>query len=222
MKLSTPPRTEIDIRVAQELKNNQDFIYQTNQSLQRHDNDIREISNDHDLIVAKFGSATKEILIDFENHSSGVNARLKKMETRLSEFERLSKASIDSIQARSDEACNSHMTVYEAEYRFNALADWAEVVNQKFEKLTNAVAASISTLEGKMRHESNSLKDELSEMLVEEPNAKNEINDTISAMRVDLDGLKREIHLVKKDYAYDEKKIENLYTQIERLKNGGL
>jgi hypothetical protein len=37
---------------------------------------------------------------------------------------------------------------------------------------------------------------------------------------VDFDGLVKEIAILKKAVAYDQKKFENVYTLIERLKAG--
>lgn len=46
------------------------------------------------------------------------------------------------------------------------------------------------------------------------------IDEVKKVVKVDLDGVAKEIFLMKKAIVYEQKKIENIYTLIERIKAG--
>ena len=46
------------------------------------------------------------------------------------------------------------------------------------------------------------------------------IDERFNVFKIDFDGLVRELAILKRAVAYDEKKFENIYTLIERLKGG--
>lgn len=78
----------------------------------------------------------------------------------------------------------------------------------------------VATLRNHVKEQMKELKVELTPEVPEVDPVKEKIDEVMKVFKVDFDGLVREINLLKKAQAYDEKKFENIYTLIERLKAG--
>lgn len=70
----------------------------------------------------------------------------------------------------------------------------------------------------KFREDMNRLKQEIVESPSEISQVKEYLENKISCHRVDVDGLLKELRILKHENMVTEKKIENIYTLIERLK----
>lgn len=220
MNLSTHKKSEVELRVAQELKNNQDFIYQTNQKLQSLGQGMIALSIQNEKLKAQMDSDKKSIQIDQENHMKEVHNVLSMACRNIDQFEKRVELLLDETQKRLN-LFHEQLVHYEVlDEKFKAIADWMNSFEASYERLCGMVNCSVNLLQGKIASE----VDQVRKDLTPDPNAvnpiKKEVQDLLDSMRVDFQGLIREIALIKKDVAYGEKKFENIYTLIERLKAG--
>ncbi len=220
MNLSTLKKSEVDLRVAQELKNNKDFIYRTNQEIQNLKGLVNDLNEQHQKLIAKFDSETKSVVIDFENHSDENKQLTHKLELRISEFENSFNKVLSGITSKIDHVCRSYSSNDQVDRKFNQIADGLECFEESFSKLCGDLAACVMTLQGNIKEESNLIRKELAPKPQDHLATKAEIDDRLNVFKVDFDGLVREIALLKKAVSYDDKKFENIYTLIERLKTG--
>lgn len=218
LNLSTPKRSEVDMRVAQELKNNQDFIYQTNQSLQNLRRDMSFLTDKYKELFGEVGSNRKMIEIEFDTFCDKCNKYLYSMDKRQTDYQSLmSQAFQDAVDKASKMSSNTP-TKDEVNMHVGKLSEWIISLQATFEKASNAITSSIQHLKSSFKSETDAIRKDLTPVTPEEDPVKKEVDRQLKDFRVDFQGLVQEIERLKKASAYDQKKFENLYTLIERLK----
>lgn len=220
MRISTPHKTEADLRVAQELKNNQDFIYQTNQELQNLRKLLEALSQKHDNLLAKFDSTTKGVLIEFENHSKDNRELSGFLAKKVNEFEKKYNQLLAEIAQKVDHISKYHPALADVEAKFNKVGDAIESLHVFLNQLSNTLSSSSTLLQGQIKEECKQIRQDLAPKPLDHLISKEEIREILLAYETNFKGLQREIELLKKSVGYGEKKFENIYTLIERLKAG--
>lgn len=220
LNLSTHKKSEVDLRVAQALKNNQDFIYQTNQALQNLSQSIIALSLQNEKLRSQFESDKKGKEIDYENHLKEVNNRAAMLGQRVSAFEDGIVRMLSEVQGRLDEFRTQLVHHEILDQKFKTIVQWMQSFESSHERLSGLVNSSVCLLHGKIASEIESVRKDLTPSPDARDPIKAEVEEFLKSMRVDFEGLVRELALVKKALAYDEKKFENIYTLIERLKAG--
>lgn len=217
MNLSTHKKSEVDLRVAQELKNNQDFIYQTNQKLQSLTQGIVSLSILYEKCLAKCEKEKIDLIIKFENLKEFVDERCSEMESRVGDME----SNIEACNCKfEDDLCEMRQQFateqwtmqirYEDRKRVDALERDVSVKHDYF-------AVAIAQLKGYINDQDAKLKKELTPEISEVDPLKKHIDEALSVMRVDMNGLVKEIDLLKRSSFYSEKKFEQVHTLISRL-----
>ena len=88
MKTSTPKqRSEVDIRVAQEIKNHRDLVYDQGQRINSLKEGLGALAILHERAMAKTESDRKDLLIEFENFREEILSSFKVMNQRLGDLE---------------------------------------------------------------------------------------------------------------------------------------
>jgi hypothetical protein len=211
-------KSEVELRVAQELKNHQDFIYQTNQSLQNLNQGILNISNAMEKVRAASEQRCKEIEIAFENLVVKLDQRYAAIDKRLTNFERdiiFMVHANQSIVSSLRDKCSDFDHFKKDSHAHHDLVDSILV---DLSKGVKDQASSLEKVTSLTKQEVDAIRNDLSPKGPSAESVKKAIEEILSIMRVDLDGIIKELNLIKKSQAYDGKKIENLYTLIERLK----
>ena len=220
LNLSTHKRSEVDIRIAQELKNNQDFIYQTNQSLQNLKRDLTYLTDKYKELFGEVGNNRKLIEIEFDNFCDKCNKYLYTMDKRQMDYQSLMSQAFQSLIEKAQSDASNYASKEEVNMHVGKLSEWILSIQSTFERANSAVVSSIQYLKNIFRSETDSIRKDLAPIVLEEDPIKKEVDRQISSFRVDFEGLVQEISRLKKAVAYDEKKFENVYTLIERLKAG--
>lgn len=218
LNLSTHKKSEIDLRVAQELKNNQDFIYQTNQSLQNLSQGILNTSNACEKIRAASENKCKEIEISFENLVKKLDEKYAAIERRFTNFERDIIYMVQSNQNVVNQIRNQCSEFEHFKKDSHCHHDLVDSILVDISKTLQDQSSSLEKGISLTKQEVDVVRKELSPKGPSVESVKNAIDEILSVMKVDLDGIVKELNLIKKSQYYDEKKIENLYTLIERLK----
>ncbi len=222
MNLSMHKKSEVDLRVAQELKNNQDFIYQTNQALQGLSQSIIALSLQNEKLHAQFESDKKSMHIILENFMSDMDERHAMFSKHMSDKEQRMVLILSKVQGQLDAFRTQMVCAKDVDEKFETVAGLIKSFEASLQKLTGFTTNSISMLHGNISSEISQVRKDLTP----DPDAihplKAQVEDLLNSMRVDFQGLIRELALIKKDVAYGEKKFENIYTLIERLKSGDI
>lgn len=213
-------RSEVDIRVAQELKNNKDFIYQTNQSLQALNHCMASIRDEHANAVARFSSERAQLLITFENFSEDLTKQTKDLTQKVGDVETKLAKVLESI---SDIHAEMSMQYVTKDNFINTTYPQSKKIDKVESDLIarhDSLGIALATMQQRINVRIEDLKKELTPVTPQIDPIKKQIDERLEVFKVDFDGLIREISLIKKDVSYGQKKFENIYTLIERLKEG--
>ena len=220
MNLSTHKKSEVDLRVAQELKNNQDFIYQTNQSLQGLNHAIISLSLQHERVIAKTESEKKDLLIEFEKICEKVNKKLHGIDQRIGDLETKCDKDVDDIKFIINEMMRSFISTNTFSQHANNFDSRLKEICNLLAKHIDASSSAHGNIYNRIQSEISKVRSDLTPVIPEVDPVQKIIDERFAIFKVDLEGLVREISILKKAVAYDEKKFENIYTLIERLKAG--
>jgi len=210
-------RSEVDIRVAQEIKNHQDLMYQTSQQVQALSKGLDALVMRHGEVIAKADSDRKQVLISFENLHQEVLKKLDQFFQRIGDLESKCLELQSHLDFRLDEFQEHFLTKEDhvkATYpHFAKLAVLQEEVGSNYDFFQKAV----SDLKAHAADQLEGVRKDIPSVEEFKP-LKKEMEDHFQAFKIDFIGLVKEIALLKKAVGYDQKKFENVYTLIERLK----
>lgn len=221
MKTFTPKeRSEVDIRVAQEIKNHNDFIYNTGQEIDRLKGNIVSLAIQHDKVVAESGSNRRALLIEFENLKETVVETVHQMKQRLGDMESKVSHVLESFSDLKQEFHNQLMIQNELITLIHSIDQALSSVQNQQGSQKEYFNYAISLLKNQVEEKVEEVKKELTPKPPEVDPIKQQLDERFQVWKVDFDGLIREIAILKRAVAYDQKKFENVYTLIERLKGG--
>lgn len=213
-------RSDQEIQQAQEVINKNEFIYQTNQSLQILAQGIVSLSLQIEKTRAQSSSDNKALMIDLENLKEEVLHRVKVMESSIgdivSEILEIRKnldAVHEDIKVQDQEMQDCQKSIGTNRDRICDLEDRVSITRRDCER-------GVETLKIQVKEQLSLMSLALSSKPWINDDAEDKMLRVMHIWRVDFDGLVREIGLIKKDMAYGEKKFENIYTLIDRLKGG--
>ena len=211
---------KFDLVVQQEIKNHNDSILATNISI----NDLykkieilSQISAENiagqERKIKKLEKEFKDLSDKYDNLDYVCKASLNDFETTLNHFEEVHDSIIDSISSEKVDKLSF------ADFKQENMILLDEI-NQKIRIQKEYIHSAIH----KLMCDSASSFDDFKKKLFEKPDnsleVKKELEKKIESAIVDAEGILREIKISRKDIFIIEKKIENLYTLIERLKRG--
>jgi hypothetical protein len=217
LKLSTPEKSEVDKRVAQELKNNQDFIYQTNQALQNLSEGLTAMAAMHQREMAGYKSMHKSLEISFERLADNINAQVKKCFGSFSEMERM----IEVFRASMIEDVKQLDKRIPDKEKIDEIL--GEIVMKQFDldqshqELVCHLEASKNLIKGQISHEISSVRNDLAKDESLPDRIDERTRELLKPFYVDFQGLVLEIARLRKQVDYNEKKFEQIYTLIDRL-----
>ncbi len=220
MNLSTHNKSQIDLKVAQELRNNQQFIYQTNQSLQDLRNGLKELASQKDHYFQQYQSLIKELQISYENFTNTMLVRMHENERRVSGYENVLNQFTKECTKKIEVINQNYVEKLDFQGIIQGIEEEKEELKTKVKVLFDSVFSSLKSIESKICSQICDLRQELLSSMPSLDPIRKEYEERINTVYVDFRGLITEIERCKKTLAYDEKKFENIYTLIERLKAG--
>ncbi len=220
MNLSTHKRLEVDVRVAQEIKNHQDVIYQLGQRIQSLEQGVIALSLQNEKLMNKGERDKVDLKIAFENFTDSVLFNHDKMNARLRELER----SMVDLERKFSDLEERLEDEFATEYQFLEVTEDLEnrirSLQLKSDVRSDTYQASLEMMKNQLLHEISKVEEKLTPQAIEGDPVQDKITQSLIPFRVDFEGLKTEIAIIKKALAYDQKKFEYLTTRIERLKEG--
>lgn len=219
MNLSTVKKKKVESTSSdQNVINRQNFEYETNQSLQNLAKALSALSQKHDQLVGQFESRIKQFEIGLENFISRVHDVHLSTNKKITDFGTAINEVQDSSKKKFDAFSN---TFIEQSHFFEEIYNLKEDVK----KAKQMIVENISSLHSKIIDSENHAnlnaqnigKDVEAKIPLISPILE-QIDNHSDLHKVNMDGLTKEIDLLKKSRDYAEKKFENIYTLIERLK----
>lgn len=218
LNLSTPKRSEIELRVAQELRNNQQFIYQTNQSIQDITRQIDSESLDNSMTKAKLESDHKRLEIKFENLEKKV---LEECDSTCHQIADFATALIDL----TNELVKKFSDVYETYASVKQVEDLSQRLEKEVASLQTKifyerghVDSAINLLKGELDAQNSSIREDFKPIVPEVDPIQEAVDERLNPLEIDFKGLVKEIELLKRSAKYNDKRYEQLLTLIERSK----
>lgn len=213
-------RSEVDIRVAQEIKNHKDLMYETHQKMNALNEALISLSLTHEKSKAKSANDHQSLLIQFENLKETVDKRFADLVDRIGAAESLLLQSLSKFKQIKEEVELDCLKKEEFESALSNLDNL--VVSQHLTQCqkNDNFNQYIHQLKDKAEEDIRKLKKELDARPSPIDPIKKHIDERFAAWKVDVEGLVREIAILKNSVSYDQKKFEHIYTLIERLKDG--
>jgi hypothetical protein len=220
LNISTHKKSEVDLRVAQELKNNQDFIYQTNQSLQDLKKVLDALLLQHRQLIEKSCSDRKDLEIRFEKLENDVLKNIKQCLSKVNEMDdsvnRLTVSKDRELKRLNEQV----LVITEHLLQQDQINLKWEKMQKEIEDLHDRLDQDIFSVKSSIHLQTSSLREDLCKQIPKIDLTKEQLEDRLETVYVDFAGLVRELELLKKSTNYNEKKFENIYTLIKRLQEG--
>ena len=208
---------QFELLTLQEIKNYQDslnFILQTIKGLR---DEIELLKQDSLENYASIHSVQCDLEIEINNHKENLN-ELKAISDRANQEQRL----INERNSRemldiSDAVHRKIRTDFRFDERFDELNSRISEVKQAYEKTNQRLSDSADDLFRRFSNDISKTKREIMDAPTEASLVRNELEQKIYAHKVDVSGIMKELTVFKKENVVIEKKLENIYTLIERL-----
>jgi sugar-specific transcriptional regulator TrmB len=202
----------------QDERNIHNAIYDINQRMQGISNTISDLAIKHDRLLQRLESKIKELEIAFERFKFDVMQNCHQTSQAVGNnktaIENLSKDTLNRF--KDVESTYLPASSYISDYE--VVIEKIEDVKRSVEKKQDFFNEVVQQLRNHVAKEVETLRKELTVEKPEVDPIKKEVDDIIAAFRLDVKGFNKELILLKKSKAYNDKKFENIYTLIERLK----
>lgn len=218
LNISTESKAEIDKRVAQELKNNRDFVYETNQSLQNLALALQDIKSQMAAHIAMISSEITKQKTDNERFQEryllGVKSSIAGIEAYRSMFIEARKQIDDHIKDNQ----NKYLPIVEHKSDMQSMLHDINSLKHRLQILEQRVSREIIEVEQECLHAVDDLRKEIMSMPSEAPEILDAVSDRLQACDVNNQGVLRELEIIKAEQFSQRKHIEYIITNIKRLK----
>jgi len=211
-------RSEVDLRVAQELKNNQDYIYKTFQEIQALKDGLQTLSYKLELSMAKSWSDVKTVHIEFENLRDEIVSKTNEFNQRVGKVESKVLHLMEAFTLLNEEVKNKYLSIEDFKKTVDQQDESIDSLADALIEKTDYFNIALSTLKAYFQAQLEAAKEELTPVIPKIDPVQLKIDESLKVFKVDFDGLIREIDFLKRENSYDQKKFENIYTLIERSK----
>jgi len=211
-------RSEEEIREIQERKNQYVLMSELHQKMNAFHQALLDVSKQNEQSQSNIESKFVALSSRFQNLSELVDLKFKDLVDRIGKAESLSL--VVSSKLRSLESILSASFVNKEEFEESVSSIENTVIsNQLKQSLKNDnLNHNIEQFKGQTAENLKALKDELSPKPNQFDPIKAHLEEKMKIWKVDFDGIMKELAVIKKSLSYDQKKFENIYTLIERLK----
>lgn len=208
---------QFELVVKQEIKNHNDLMLANNIAMEHlrnemirqkrsRENEIKELHQEIsqlklDLHEAKFKSTVDSCSLRSHINDSSVNK--EKVDN---EFGKI----LDSVKQLQE-----HLSRHD-QILLNSLSRDSEI-NDKFTRLSKELSHEFIEKNKKLLSDINSMVEEVKNKPSEADALEKKIEKQLVSHKIDCDGVYQELRVLRRDFDYANKKIENIYTLIERL-----
>ncbi len=206
--------------VQQEIKNHNDSILQTNMSI----NEMRDKLKDFESLLSRNSEHIKYVSMSseasIETARQNFNQSFSSLQSKLNDLRQEQNQKLEDVKKDISKRESYYLTVNSFDTFRVKVDEWISQIKVLFETQKDSFIQELSRSVIANRESCQNLEIKLLSLLEEQSLRFEKINRDLDRMALTFDGLKREIEISKKNLFSVEKNIENLYTQIERLKAG--
>ena len=209
---------QFELVVQQEIKNYQDSLNFVLQSIKELKESIKE-SNDQFLeTYASLHSEQNEIKIELQNLRDVFMESYKSFHNHINDQRVVNQRNQTQILSLTNEFLKKINFDGNFQNKFENL--WSEISNLKYKTDTSqkVLNDNLDDLFRRFRKEILKAKQEILDSPSEASLVKTQLEEKIVSHTVDVAGIMRELRIYKHDNMITQKKLENIYTLIERLK----
>lgn len=218
--MSTHKLSEVELRVAQELKNNREFVYKTNLALQECNNHLKILKAYQENLKAEMGVSKKELQIAFENHSKHTLEVIKDTLQVVSEIRKELYKSLDEFKQVLDKISDFYVPKSFFNLVVQDLKDRQDDLQKQINKVSGHFDSTHKLLSNRIETQASNIRKEIEEAKPIGDPIKDAVVEHLKPFHINFDGLCREISFCKKSIEYGEKKFESIYTLIDKIKGG--
>jgi len=210
---------QFELIVQQEIIEHNKAISASNLSL----NDIRqkvlELSQSIDRQVNKLDNKTINLSYEFESILNSYKTIRQEFVKLVSDNERFNNRNFKEIQIIDQSVETVHRNQQNLSKEFKELCTYFSEMQEEIKTLSKSHENDTHRIKLNFSKELKKQKEEILSLPSEAKKVKEEFMEELSMHKIDNAGLLKEIKVLKKTVFINEKKIENLYTLIDRLNN---
>lgn len=210
---------EFELVVKQEIKNYNDTVLATNVSLNDCHKKIDELSEKVNRRFAELDTKLLDKDSKFFIHKESIDRSISQLLKMLGDLDSQVVVYLNnSINLRQSLADNYSLKseVYNLSDEFEGRLSH---LNLKIHQISENFSHKLEMIERSFVDKFDKLKKEILDRPSEAQDVKRELENKINSACIDAEGILKELRILKKDALISEKKIENIYTLIERANN---
>lgn len=211
---------EKDRKAAQELKNDQDFIYATNQSLQNLSVAFEGLRKEFSLHSDQVGSKLKSQEINIEKLGEKNAIHQKSCNDVLDECRRNVQGCLDAYETNAKNSLFSTLSLDSCIKSIKTLQEGFSRLESDSDRIEQLIISEVLRLANLIESRAKNLKEEIISIPSEVPSLKSAIEEKVEIFNVNFQGVLRELEVMKKSAFVSQKYIEDLYTKMGRIKEG--
>lgn len=208
---------QFELVVQQEIKNYQYSLNFVLQSIKELKESIKEVNDQFLEMHASLHSEQNEIKIELQNLRDVFMDSYKTFHNHINDQRILNQRNQTQVLSLTDEVLKKINFEGNFQNKFENL--WSEISNLKSKADTSqrVLNDNLDDLLRRFRKEILKIKQEILDSPSEASLIKTQLEERIVSHTVDVAGIMRELRIYKHDNMVTQKKIENIYTLIERL-----
>jgi len=192
-------------------------MYEIRQAIRDLKEGLAALAVIHERDMVKVDNNYKSILISFKNLEEKVTKKLDNFFQRIGDIEsKCMKLQLDYVDKLFNFSKN-YVTREEYLKSCSSQEEKFKELNEKLNKKSDFLDTQFISLKSHIRDQVDIVRKEIPSVQEFKP-LKKDMEDGFQTLKIDFLGLVKEIALIKKTLAYDQKKFENIYTLIDRLK----
>ncbi len=204
--------------VKQEIQNYQNSLNDVLQSIRDVKISIEQVHNEaleNYALIHRQQQSLESRFCDVYKH---MDDRFKKHSNQFDDFERVRNNLMDRISLIGSDVAYQIQKNETNMNRMDHLSGNLETIEDEVRGFSLGISATFENIRVKLSKELLKMKEEILSKPSEAIAMKSELEDKINSHKVDVAGIMKEIKTYKKEMMISEKKIENLYTLVGRLK----
>jgi hypothetical protein len=208
---------QFELVVQQEIKNHNESLLATNLSINEFRKDLDELKNHQGLVNASFSYEISKINQSKLELSEVLLKISQKLDSHINDTKILIERSHQDQQILIEDFDKFIKETESLEERLIKSESEQSKIKDLMKELGKAVSAEMDQWNKKFNDDLKKTKNEILNLPSEAQAVKKELENKLESSAIDCEGLVREVLVCKKAAFIIEKKIENLYTLIERL-----
>ena len=202
---------------AQEEKNNNDFVYRTNQEIQNIWNKIDSLELLFQKHLASHGSEISQFQAALDNHQSEMRDYLKLCNTNFDDFQKRLASHVNDVLVCFEQVQNEFVSKTEINPKLHSFKEVLSSLETSNRMCNDNIRSLLQRFPALVDEKVGSLRDELNSRPSNESAIRQELNQTLDVVGMDVTNASIRCANNEKQLNLIEKKIEQLFLLIKKL-----